>query len=83
MTVLPGRANRNRSSQLVKRRFRPRYVSCAARQSCVTGRASSSALLRFHERQSLYSLTAWDDSFVCRFAPLQRIVLPGHFPNNA
>eukprot|EP00965_Chrysotila_dentata_P100429 3318940-Pleurochrysis_carterae.AAC.2 len=37
-----------RSTDLVNCRFRPQYVSCLARRSSETDRASSSMLVRFH-----------------------------------
>eukprot|EP00965_Chrysotila_dentata_P190048 6173658-Pleurochrysis_carterae.AAC.1 len=42
-----------RSSELVKRRFRPQHASCLARQSRETSRVSFSGILKFH-RDYLY-----------------------------
>eukprot|EP00965_Chrysotila_dentata_P252185 6210539-Pleurochrysis_carterae.AAC.1 len=39
----PVQLSSKRESQLVECRFRPHYASCPARQSCVTGRASTNA----------------------------------------
>eukprot|EP00965_Chrysotila_dentata_P083270 2747294-Pleurochrysis_carterae.AAC.2 len=49
-----------RSSELVSCRFRPQYVSCQARPSSETGRASSFTLARFRLGGLKHFLTTRD-----------------------